>query len=101
MSVNRNMKSCKLLKQVKKRTHSGATHIVWVEECFITASISKKSEFKHSDSLIWKESTHVGLTWRLGLESGLYRLECNGKMYDISSVDESSRLINLVLRVVE
>ena len=100
MSINRDMKECRLIKEVFTRTTSGVQRRDWKVSGTIQAAIYKKNESKMYGSEVYLQATHTGVTRSRNVKAG-DRLESDGVMYLIEDCNPDSRLTNLILKVIE
>lgn len=100
MSINRDMKECRLIKEVFTRTTSGVQRRDWKVSGTIQAAIYKKNESKMYGSEVYLQATHTGVTRSRNVKAG-DRLESDGVMYLIEDCNPDSRLMNLILKVIE
>ena len=100
MSIMSNMESYMLQKRIRNRTESGYERPSWEDVGLIDVSVFKTDETLVHGSEKYRSASHVGFTYHEGLQSGTYRLQKNGIIYEITSCNTKIVPAGLLLKVV-
>lgn len=100
MSIMSNMESYTLQKRIKNRTESGYEKTFWEDVGPIEVSVFETDETLVHGSEKYRLASHVGFTYHEGLQSGVYRLQKDGIIYEITSCNAKIVPVNLLLKVV-
>lgn len=102
MSINADMNPMALQIKEKIPTNSGAPKCDWVGKNIISVAIYKTNDMKNTQSVLYNESSHTGLTTYKDIKEGINRLvDSKGVIYDIKSANPKGRLTTLLLKVVD
>lgn len=101
MSINRDMRRYMLQKKQKIKSASGAEKYIWVDEGQIDVAVYLTDQVTISINERYKDATHTGLTHCKSIDSKIYRLKSDDKVYQIESCNTQLRLTNLILKEVD
>ena len=101
MSINSNMKSIILQENTPTRSTTGANKDNWKDKDTILIAIYEIDSRVNTNSAIYNESTHIGLTFNKNIKAIRNRLKDEDNIYSITGVKLQGRLTQVFLKVIE
>lgn len=101
MSINRDMRPCRLEVNSPVQTASGIKKPQWADVGEIMVAVYQTDQAVRYGSETYKETTHIGLTFERQIKAKKNRIIKDGVTYLVLSNDPQGRMAQLALKVVE
>lgn len=102
MSINRDLRPYRLQINDIQQTESGAKKDQWVDTGTVMVAVYQTEQaIRYGGNEVYKETTHIGLTFERQIEAKRHRLVRDGKTYLVLSMDPQGRMAQLALKVVQ
>ena len=101
MSIISDMKPIILQEKIKVISETGAIKYKWVDVKEINATVYLVNDMRNTQSIIYNESTHVGLTYYKDIGNNSNRLKDGETIYTITKINPRGRFTSMLLKVIE